>query len=94
MRNADKDKDNRMTFKEVKHFLRQINVEMDDLYASRLFEVRCTVPRDLEPVAVDLVRWVQLSTKLLTPSIKPQEFCLSPRMLPRCESVRAYDVIL
>ncbi|XP_062841332.1 1-phosphatidylinositol 4,5-bisphosphate phosphodiesterase delta-1a [Trichomycterus rosablanca] len=38
MRNADKDKDNRMTFKEVKHFLRQINVEMDDLYATRLFE--------------------------------------------------------
>ncbi|XP_055006830.1 1-phosphatidylinositol 4,5-bisphosphate phosphodiesterase delta-1a isoform X2 [Boleophthalmus pectinirostris] len=40
MRKADKNKDNKMTLKEVKHFLRQINVEVDDTYAADLFK-RC-----------------------------------------------------
>ncbi|XP_041923464.1 1-phosphatidylinositol 4,5-bisphosphate phosphodiesterase delta-1a isoform X1 [Alosa sapidissima] len=37
MRKADKNKDNKMTLKELKHFLRQINVEVDDTYAEELF---------------------------------------------------------
>uniref|UniRef100_A0A8K9UQL5 Phosphoinositide phospholipase C n=1 Tax=Oncorhynchus mykiss TaxID=8022 RepID=A0A8K9UQL5_ONCMY len=34
---ADKNKDNKMTLKELKHFLRQINIEVDDMYAEVLF---------------------------------------------------------
>uniref|UniRef100_A0AAZ3S2T0 Phosphoinositide phospholipase C n=1 Tax=Oncorhynchus tshawytscha TaxID=74940 RepID=A0AAZ3S2T0_ONCTS len=37
MRKADKNKDNKMTLKELKHFLRQINIEVDDMYAEVLF---------------------------------------------------------
>ncbi|KAF7669274.1 hypothetical protein LDENG_00203320 [Lucifuga dentata] len=37
MRKADKNKDNKMNLKELKHFLRQINVEVDDMYAAELF---------------------------------------------------------
>ncbi|XP_029600812.1 1-phosphatidylinositol 4,5-bisphosphate phosphodiesterase delta-1 isoform X1 [Salmo trutta] len=37
MRKADKNKDNMMTLKELKHFLRQINVEVDETYAKVLF---------------------------------------------------------
>ncbi|KAM4606385.1 1-phosphatidylinositol 4,5-bisphosphate phosphodiesterase delta-1a isoform 2-T2 [Polymixia lowei] len=37
MRKADKNDDNKMTLKELKHFLRQINVEVDDTYAAELF---------------------------------------------------------
>lgn len=39
MRKADKNKDNKMTLKELKHFLRQINIEVDDMYAEVLFAV-------------------------------------------------------
>ncbi|XP_034562967.1 1-phosphatidylinositol 4,5-bisphosphate phosphodiesterase delta-1a isoform X2 [Notolabrus celidotus] len=38
MRKADKNEDNQMTLKEVKHFLRQINVEVDDTYAEEIFK--------------------------------------------------------
>uniref|UniRef100_A0AAX7SUG4 Phosphoinositide phospholipase C n=1 Tax=Astatotilapia calliptera TaxID=8154 RepID=A0AAX7SUG4_ASTCA len=38
IRKADKNGDNMMTLKEVKHFLRQINVEVDDSYAADLFK--------------------------------------------------------
>ncbi|TKS87708.1 1-phosphatidylinositol 4,5-bisphosphate phosphodiesterase delta-1 [Collichthys lucidus] len=38
MRKADKNADNKMTLKELKHFLRQINVEVDDTYAADLFK--------------------------------------------------------
>ncbi|XP_033841414.1 1-phosphatidylinositol 4,5-bisphosphate phosphodiesterase delta-1a [Periophthalmus magnuspinnatus] len=38
MRKADKNKDNKMTLKELKHFLKQINVEVDDSYAADLFK--------------------------------------------------------
>ncbi|XP_019123028.1 1-phosphatidylinositol 4,5-bisphosphate phosphodiesterase delta-1a isoform X2 [Larimichthys crocea] len=38
MRKADKNEDNKMTLKELKHFLRQINVEVDDTYAADLFK--------------------------------------------------------
>uniref|UniRef100_A0A8C8ISV5 Phosphoinositide phospholipase C n=1 Tax=Oncorhynchus tshawytscha TaxID=74940 RepID=A0A8C8ISV5_ONCTS len=41
MRKADKNKDNKMTLKELKHFLRQINIEVDDMYA----EVLCYVSK-------------------------------------------------
>lgn len=39
MRKADKNSDNMMTLKEVKSFLRKINIEVDDMYAAMLFEV-------------------------------------------------------
>lgn len=39
MRKADKNEDNKMTLKELKHFLRQINVEVDDTYAEDIFKV-------------------------------------------------------
>lgn len=42
MRKADKNGDNKMTLKEVKHFMRQINLEVDDNYAEMLFRVRET----------------------------------------------------
>ncbi|XP_017573111.1 1-phosphatidylinositol 4,5-bisphosphate phosphodiesterase delta-1a isoform X1 [Pygocentrus nattereri] len=44
MRKADKNGDNRMTLKELKHFLRQINVEVDDTHATMLFE-KCDTSR-------------------------------------------------
>uniref|UniRef100_A0A8C7SKQ1 Phosphoinositide phospholipase C n=2 Tax=Oncorhynchus mykiss TaxID=8022 RepID=A0A8C7SKQ1_ONCMY len=37
LRKADKNKDNMMTLKELKHFLRQINIEVDETYAKLLF---------------------------------------------------------
>ncbi|KAK6293317.1 hypothetical protein J4Q44_G00368180 [Coregonus suidteri] len=37
MRKADKNKDNMMNLKELKHFLRQINIEVDETYAKMLF---------------------------------------------------------
>ncbi len=40
MRKADKNADNKMSLKELKHFLRQINIEVDDSYAELLFKVR------------------------------------------------------
>lgn len=39
MRKADKNEDNKMTLKELKHFLRQINIEVDDTYAADIFKV-------------------------------------------------------
>lgn len=39
MRKADKNEDNKMTLKELKHFLRQINVDVDDTYAEDIFKV-------------------------------------------------------
>lgn len=39
MRKADKNEDNKMNLKELKHFLRQINVEVDDEYAEEIFKV-------------------------------------------------------
>lgn len=38
MRKADKNEDNKMNLKELKHFLRQINVEVDDTYAAEIFK--------------------------------------------------------
>ncbi|XP_058620743.1 1-phosphatidylinositol 4,5-bisphosphate phosphodiesterase delta-1a isoform X1 [Onychostoma macrolepis] len=38
MRKADKNADNKMSLKELKHFLRQINIEVDDSYAEMLFK--------------------------------------------------------
>lgn len=40
MKKADKNGDNMMSLKEVKHFLRQINVEVSDAYAEEIFKVR------------------------------------------------------
>lgn len=38
MRKADKNRDDKMTLKELKHFLRQINVEVGDSYAADIFK--------------------------------------------------------
>lgn len=38
MRKADKNHDNMMSLKELKHFLRQMNIEVDDAYAEELFK--------------------------------------------------------
>ncbi|KAJ8386147.1 hypothetical protein AAFF_G00176550 [Aldrovandia affinis] len=38
MRKADKNSDSKMSLKELKHFLHQVNVEVDDDYAEMLFE--------------------------------------------------------
>ncbi|XP_062385367.1 1-phosphatidylinositol 4,5-bisphosphate phosphodiesterase delta-1b isoform X2 [Sardina pilchardus] len=38
MRKADKDSNNKMCLKELKSFLRHINIEVDDAYAEKLFE--------------------------------------------------------
>lgn len=40
MRKADKNGDDKMSLKEVKKFMRQINLEVDDNYAELLFVVR------------------------------------------------------
>lgn len=39
MKKVDKNNDNMMSLKEVKDFMRQINVEVDDDYAADLFKV-------------------------------------------------------
>lgn len=38
MRKADKNNDNKMTLKELKHFLRQVNIDVDDTYAEEIFK--------------------------------------------------------
>ncbi|KAI1902200.1 hypothetical protein AGOR_G00042260 [Albula goreensis] len=38
MRKADKNSDSKMSLKELKHFLHQVNIEVDDDYAEMLFE--------------------------------------------------------
>ncbi|XP_037312080.2 1-phosphatidylinositol 4,5-bisphosphate phosphodiesterase delta-1a isoform X1 [Pungitius pungitius] len=38
MRKADKNGDNKMTLKETKHFLRQVNIQVDDTYAAMIFK--------------------------------------------------------
>ncbi|XP_061661324.1 1-phosphatidylinositol 4,5-bisphosphate phosphodiesterase delta-1a isoform X2 [Syngnathoides biaculeatus] len=38
MRKADKNKDNKMNLKELKSFLRHVNIEVDDTYAEELFK--------------------------------------------------------
>lgn len=43
MRKSDKNEDNKMTLKELKHFLRHINVEVDDTYAEEIFMVNKNV---------------------------------------------------
>uniref|UniRef100_A0A3Q3AD51 Phosphoinositide phospholipase C n=1 Tax=Kryptolebias marmoratus TaxID=37003 RepID=A0A3Q3AD51_KRYMA len=38
MRKADKNKDNKMSLKELKHFLRQVNIEVSEVYAEEFFK--------------------------------------------------------
>ncbi|KAE8595388.1 hypothetical protein XENTR_v10015718 [Xenopus tropicalis] len=38
LRKADKDKDNRMTLKELKGFLQEVNIETDESYAKQIFQ--------------------------------------------------------
>ncbi|KAG2458046.1 PLCD1 phosphodiesterase, partial [Polypterus senegalus] len=38
IRKADTNFDNKMNFKELKHFLQEVNIKVDDLYAKKLFE--------------------------------------------------------
>ncbi|KAM6977671.1 1-phosphatidylinositol 4,5-bisphosphate phosphodiesterase delta-1a [Aplochiton taeniatus] len=44
MRKADKNNDNKMTLKEMKKFLRKMNITVDDVYATELFE-KCDTSR-------------------------------------------------
>lgn len=39
MRKADKNKDNKMNFKELKDFLKELNIQVDDSYARKIFRV-------------------------------------------------------
>ncbi|XP_054846850.1 1-phosphatidylinositol 4,5-bisphosphate phosphodiesterase delta-1 isoform X2 [Eublepharis macularius] len=38
LRKADKNKDNKMSFKELKNFLKEVNIQVDDNYARQIFE--------------------------------------------------------
>ncbi|XP_036254735.1 1-phosphatidylinositol 4,5-bisphosphate phosphodiesterase delta-3 [Molothrus ater] len=38
LQRADRNKDNKMSFREVKSMLRMLNIDMDDVYASKLFK--------------------------------------------------------
>ncbi|XP_005297184.2 1-phosphatidylinositol 4,5-bisphosphate phosphodiesterase delta-1 isoform X1 [Chrysemys picta bellii] len=38
LRKADKNKDNKMSFKELKSFLKEVNIQMDDSYAKQIFQ--------------------------------------------------------
>lgn len=40
MRKADKNKDNKMSFKELQNFLKELNIQVDDSYARKIFRVR------------------------------------------------------
>ncbi|XP_062982634.1 1-phosphatidylinositol 4,5-bisphosphate phosphodiesterase delta-1 isoform X2 [Elgaria multicarinata webbii] len=40
LRKADKNKDNKMSFKELKNFLKEVNIQVDDSYARQIF-VKC-----------------------------------------------------
>lgn len=41
---ADSDQDSKMSFKEIKSLLRMVNVDMNDMYAYRLFKVTAAAP--------------------------------------------------
>ncbi|CAM2105142.1 1-phosphatidylinositol 4,5-bisphosphate phosphodiesterase delta-1 isoform X1 [Caretta caretta] len=38
LQKADKNKDNKMSFKELKNFLKEVNIQMDDSYAKQIFQ--------------------------------------------------------
>ncbi|XP_033021596.1 1-phosphatidylinositol 4,5-bisphosphate phosphodiesterase delta-1 isoform X1 [Lacerta agilis] len=38
LRKADKNKDNKMSFKELKNFMKEVNIQVDDNYARNIFE--------------------------------------------------------
>ena len=40
LRKADKNKDNKMSFKELRNFLKELNIQVDDSYARKIFRVR------------------------------------------------------
>lgn len=44
---ADSDQDSKMSFKEIKSLLRMVNVDMNDMYAYRLFKVGSCPHADL-----------------------------------------------
>lgn len=46
---ADSDQDSKMSFKEIKSLLRMVNVDMNDMYAYRLFKVGAGHRSDLCP---------------------------------------------
>ncbi|XP_015136605.1 1-phosphatidylinositol 4,5-bisphosphate phosphodiesterase delta-1 isoform X2 [Gallus gallus] len=41
LRKADKNKDNKMSFKELKNFLKEVNIEVDDYHAKEIFQPWC-----------------------------------------------------
>lgn len=61
MRKADKNMDNKMSPKELKSFLQDINIEVDDGYAKTLFEVFIWIILRIWP-AVKLVNGIEANT--------------------------------
>lgn len=53
LQRADRNKDNKMSFREVKSMLRMLNIDMDDVYASRLFKVPVRCCHLLSPAGGD-----------------------------------------
>lgn len=49
LRKADKNKDNKMTFKELQNFLKELNIQVDDSYARKIFRVRQKGPWQCGP---------------------------------------------
>ncbi|XP_075000376.1 1-phosphatidylinositol 4,5-bisphosphate phosphodiesterase delta-1 isoform X8 [Calonectris borealis] len=41
LRKADKNKDNKMSLKELKNFLKEVNIEVDDYHAKKIFQPWC-----------------------------------------------------
>ncbi|XP_058232436.1 1-phosphatidylinositol 4,5-bisphosphate phosphodiesterase delta-1a isoform X2 [Hemibagrus wyckioides] len=62
MQKADKNHDNKMTLKETKQFLRQINVEVNDMYAAMLFE-KCDTSRSGTLEGEEIKLFYELLTK-------------------------------
>ncbi|KAL4623461.1 1-phosphatidylinositol 4,5-bisphosphate phosphodiesterase delta-1-like [Arapaima gigas] len=62
LRNADKNGDDKMNLKELKHFLHQINIEVDDAYAQMLFE-KCDKSKSGQLEGSEIESFYMLLTK-------------------------------
>ncbi|KAL4657148.1 1-phosphatidylinositol 4,5-bisphosphate phosphodiesterase delta-1 isoform X1 [Arapaima gigas] len=61
MRKVDKNNDNMMTLKEIKHFLRQMNIEMSDKYAEMLFK-KCDTSKSETLEGSEIIQFYNLLT--------------------------------
>ncbi|KAM7174429.1 1-phosphatidylinositol 4,5-bisphosphate phosphodiesterase delta-1 isoform 3-T3 [Macrochelys suwanniensis] len=53
LRKADKNKDNKMSFKELKNFLKEVNIQMDDSYAKQIFQCDKSKTETLEDEEIE-----------------------------------------